>query len=79
MIAIAVFRYHETVIQGIAKNGHENAHQVQAQQITLPVFRIVISPHHTEKKQGIRASPEPPEPKGGGRKIITDVVEYHKD
>lgn len=38
MIAISVFRYHETVIQGIAKNGHKNAHQVQAQQITLPVF-----------------------------------------
>ena len=73
MIAIAVFRYHETVIQGIAKNGHKNAHQVQAQQITLPVFRIVISPHHTEKKQGIRASPEPSEPKGGGRKIAEEI------
>ena len=79
MIAVAVFRYHEIVIQGIAENGHEDAHQVQPQQITLPVFCIMVSPYHAEKEQGIRASSEPPEPKGGGREIISDVVEYHED
>lgn len=78
MVAVAL-RGGKTAVEKPAESGHEQAHQVQPQQITLPASGMAAALNHAEQKQGIAQSSEPVQPYRRSVKIVSDVVQNHQN